>query len=61
MTYIFNVSKVVAKYINPLSKYEFSNTDTLSFLESLKNSKNLMKIVLTTLKVCLQVFLSKKQ
>ena len=40
MTYIFNVSKVVAKYINPLSKYEFSNTDTLSFLELLKNSKN---------------------
>ena len=40
MTYIFHVSKLVAKYINPLSKYEFSHTDTLSFLELLKNSKN---------------------
>ena len=39
-TYIYNASKVVAKYLSPLSKNEFSITDTLSFPELLKNSSN---------------------
>ena len=39
-TYIYNTSKVVAKYLSPLSKNEFSITDTLSFPELLKNSSN---------------------
>ena len=39
-TYIYNASKVVAKYLSPLSKNEFSISDTLSFPELLKNSSN---------------------
>ena len=39
-TYIYNASKVVAKYLSPLSKNEFSITDTLSFPELLKSSSN---------------------
>ena len=35
-TYIYNASKVVAKYLRPLSKNEFSVTDTLTFRELLK-------------------------
>ena len=32
-TYIYNASKVVAKYLSPLSKNQFSITDTFSFPE----------------------------
>ena len=39
-TYIYNASKVVAKYLSPLPKNEFSITDTLRFPELLKNSGN---------------------
>ena len=39
-TCIYNASKVVAKCLSPLSKNEFSITDTLSFPELLKNSSN---------------------
>ena len=39
-TYIYNVSKVVAKYLSHLSKNEFSITDTLIFPELLKSSSN---------------------
>ena len=53
-TYIYNALKVVAKYLSPLSRNEFSITDTLNFPE-------LLKMFLTTLKVCLQVPLSKKR
>ena len=38
--YIYNASKVVAKYLSPLSKNEFSITDKLSFPELLKISRN---------------------
>ena len=37
---LHNASKVLAKYVSPLSKNEFSITDTLSFPELLKNSSN---------------------
>ena len=37
---IYIASKVVAKYLSPLSKKEFSITDTLSIPELLKNSSN---------------------
>ena len=39
-TYIYNTSKVVAKFLSPLSKNEFSITDTLSFPGLLKSSSN---------------------
>ena len=39
-TYIYNASKVVAKYLSSLSKNGFLITDTLSFPELLKNSSN---------------------
>ena len=39
-TYIYNASKVVAKYLSPLSKNEISITDTFIFPELLKNSNN---------------------
>ena len=38
--YIYNTSKVVAKYLSPLSRNEFSITDTFSFPKLLKNSSN---------------------
>ena len=62
-TYIYNASKVIAKYLSPLSKNEFSISDTLSFPELLKKVviMNLMKMFPRALKVCLQVFLSKKR
>ena len=37
---LYNASKVVAKYVSPLSKNKFSITDTFSFPELLKNSSN---------------------
>ena len=37
-TYIYSASKVVAKYLSPLSKNEILVTDTPSFPELLKNS-----------------------
>ena len=39
-TYIYNTSKVVVKYLSPLSKNEFSIMDTLSFPKLLKNISN---------------------
>ena len=39
-TYVYNAWKVVAKYLSPLSKNEFSITDILSFSELLKNRSN---------------------
>ena len=39
-TYIYNASKVVTKCPSPLSKNEFSITDTLCFPELLKNGSN---------------------
>ena len=39
-TYIYNASKAVVKYLPPLIKNEFSITDTLSFPDLLKNSRN---------------------
>ena len=39
-TCIYNAAKVVAKCVHPLSKNEFSITDTLRFPELLKNSSN---------------------
>ena len=38
LRHIYNASKVVAKYLCPLTKNEFSITDTLSFPDLLKNS-----------------------
>ena len=38
--YIYNALKVIAKYLSPLSKNEFSITDTLNFPELLKNTSN---------------------
>ena len=39
-SYICNASKVVSKYLSPLSKNEFSITDTFDFSKLLKNSGN---------------------
>ena len=39
-TYIYNASKVVAKYLSPLSKNEFSITGTLIFSELMEISSN---------------------
>ena len=39
-SYIYNASNIVAKYHTPLSTNGFSITDTLSFPELLKNSRN---------------------
>ena len=39
-TYIYNASKVVAKYLSPLSKNEFSVTGTLSCPELMEISSN---------------------
>ena len=39
-TYIYSASKVVAKYLSPLSKNEILVTDTPSFPELLKNSSS---------------------
>ena len=36
-TYIYNASKVVAKYLRPLSKNKYSIDDTLTFADLLKN------------------------
>ena len=38
-TYIFNASKVVAKYLRPLSKNKYSIDDTLTFPDLLKNAE----------------------
>ena len=38
-TYIYNASKVVAKYLRPLSKNKYSIDDTLTFPELLKNTE----------------------
>ena len=39
-TYIYDASKVVAKYLKPLAKNEFTISDTLSFPELLKEAEN---------------------
>ena len=38
-TYIYNASKVVAKYLRPLSKNKYSIDDTLTFPDLLKNAE----------------------
>ena len=38
-TYIYNASKVVAKYLRPLSKNKYSIDDTLIFPDLLKNAE----------------------
>ena len=38
-TYIYNASKVVAKYLRPVSKNKYSIDDTLTFLDLLKNAE----------------------
>ena len=38
-TYIYNASKVVAKYLTPLSKNKYSIDDTLTFPDLLKNAE----------------------
>ena len=38
--YIYTASKVVAKYLKPLAKNEFTISDTLSFLSLLKSTEN---------------------
>ena len=38
-TYIYNASKVVAKYLKPLSKNKYSIDDTLTFPDLLKNAE----------------------
>ena len=62
-SYIYNASNVIAKYLTPFSKNEFSITDTLTFPELLKNSSNNepYKDVSSDVKVRLQVFQSKKR
>ena len=63
-TDIHNGSKVVAKYLRPLTRNECSITDTLSFQDLFEKTvvmMNLMEIFLTALKACLQVFLPKKR
>ena len=37
-TYIYNASKVVAKYLKPLAKNEFTISVTLTFLDLVKNA-----------------------
>ena len=39
-TYIYDASKVVAQFLKPLARNEFSISDTLAFPELLKNNKN---------------------
>ena len=39
-TYIYNASKVVAKYLKPLAKNEFTISDTLTFPDLVKNTSN---------------------
>ena len=38
-THIYNASKVVAKYLRPVSKNKYSIDDTLTFLDLLKNAE----------------------
>ena len=38
-TYIFNTSKIVGKYLRPLSKNKYSIDDTLTFSDLLKNAE----------------------
>ena len=38
-TYIYNASKVVAKYLRPLSKNKYSIDNTLAFPDLLKNAE----------------------
>ena len=38
-TYIYNASKVVAKYLRPTSKNKFSIDNTLTFLDLLRNAE----------------------
>ena len=38
-TYIYNASKVVAKYLRPLSKNKYSIDDTLTFPNLLRNAE----------------------
>ena len=39
-TYIYDVSKVIAKFLKPLARNEFTISDTLAFPELLKNIEN---------------------
>ena len=39
-TYIYNASKVIAKYLKPLAKNEFIISDTLTFPDLVKNASN---------------------
>ena len=39
-TYIYNASKVIAKYLKPLAKNEYTISDTLTFPDLVKNVSN---------------------
>ena len=39
-TYIYNTSKVIAKYLKPLAKNEYTISDTLTFPDLVKNVSN---------------------
>ena len=39
-TYIYNASKVIAKYLKPLAKNEFTISGTLTFPDLVKNASN---------------------
>ena len=39
-TYIYNASKVIAKYLKPLAKNEYTISDTLTFPDLVKNASN---------------------
>ena len=43
-TYIYNASKVVAKYLRPLSKNKYSIDDTLTFPELLKKYRGIRRL-----------------
>ena len=39
-TYIYNTSKVIAKYLKPFAKNEYTINDTLTFPDLVKNASN---------------------
>ena len=39
-TYTYNASKIIANYFKPLAKSDFIISDTLSFLDTLKEAVN---------------------
>ena len=39
-TYIYNASKVIAEYLKPLAKNEFTTSGTLTFPDLVKNASN---------------------